>query len=200
MKWKNLYEANRIFFFTSRITEQIHILRTDQFKRILIDELLWYMNKHQISLYGYVIMDNHFHLLISAPSAQGLQQFMQHALRKSSVKIVAVLEYYAGIQSEPPEYVANLLPYNPKYAKQAQEILHIFSTHARGKAEHAVWKEQTRGIPLHTKKAFDVRLNYMHMNPVRAGMVSSPEMYAYSSFRAIYFDETTFLPISFAEW
>ncbi len=200
MKWKNLYEANRIFFFTSRITEQVHILRTDHFKHILIDVLLWYMNKHQISIFGYVIMDNHFHLLLAAPSARGLQQFMQHTLRKSSIRIVATLTYYAGIQAEPPEHVTNLVPYDPKYAERAQEILHIFASHVRGKAQHAVWKEQTRGVPIQTKKAFVVKLNYIHMNPVRAGMVMSPEEYTYSSFRSIYLDETTYLPISFPEW
>lgn len=200
MKWKNLYEANRIFFFTSRITEQVYILRTDSFKQILIDTLLWYIDKYQISIYGYVIMDNHFHLLLSAPSARGLQQFIQHTLRKSSIRIVAALQYYAGIQAEPPEHVTNLAPYNPKYAERAQEILHIFASHARGKAQHAVWKEQARGVPIQTEKSFGVRLNYIHMNPVRAGMVMFPEAYAFSSFRSIYFGETVCLPISLPEW
>ncbi|MCP4424656.1 MAG: hypothetical protein GY803_09205 [Chloroflexi bacterium] len=83
---------------------------------------------------------------------------------------------------------------------RAQEILNVFANHARGKAQYAVWKEQARGIPIRTEKAFRVKLNYIHMNPVRAGIVAAPDEYAFSSFRSIYHGEKGYLPVSFPEW
>ncbi|MCP4423783.1 MAG: hypothetical protein GY803_04760 [Chloroflexi bacterium] len=200
MKWKNFYEPNTIFFFTSRITDQIHILRTDAFKQIVIDVLRWYMAKHIISLYGYVLMSNHIHLLLSAPSAKGLEQYLQHTLRKSSLRITASLQYYTGQQPDPPQYVAKLPLYDSRHTERAQGILDIFASHAHGKAQYAVWKEQARGIPVRTEKAFQVKLDYVHMNPVRAGIVTAPDEYAFSSFRSVYLEGSGYLPISFPEW
>ena len=34
---------------------------------------------------------------------------------------------------------------------------------------------------IYTQNFFDTKLNYIHQNPVRAGIVSSPEHYIYSS-------------------
>ncbi|MEJ2748894.1 MAG: hypothetical protein P8183_13470 [Anaerolineae bacterium] len=158
------------------------------------------MDKHAVSLYGYVLMSNHIHLLLSALTAKGLEQCIQHTLRKSSLRITESLQYFAGIQPDPPQYVSNLPTFNPQYADRAREILDVFASHTNGQAQYAVWKEQARGIPLQTQKAFQVKLDYIHMNPVRAEIVTAPEDYAYSSFRSIYLDEPGHLPVSFPEW
>ena len=64
MKWKNYYQPNITYFFSSRITEKIHILRKERYKLFVTNSLNKYMNKYQVSLYGYAIMPNHIHCIV----------------------------------------------------------------------------------------------------------------------------------------
>ena len=179
MKWKNDYQANIAYFFSSRITEKIHMLRKERYKMFVVDSLAKYLKKYQVSLYGYVIMPNHIHCLISAPTAEGVKRCMQQTLRDSSLKIRHALEEVLHTQ----------------YASQAQQILDVFARHANGKAKYAVWKEQARGIPVWSEKVFRVKLNYIHDNPVRWGLVTDPAEYLFSSYRSVYSGEEGRLPI-----
>jgi len=179
MKWKNYYQPHTIYFFTSRITEKIHILRTDDFKQIVTDSLQKYLDKYAVDLHGYVIMDNHIHILISAPTAEGVKRCVQQTLRDSSCKMSRKLESFL----------------DTPFASQAQSILQIFAKHSNGKAHYAVWKEQARGIPVCTATVFYTQLDYIHNNPVRAQLVSEPSAYRFSSYLSIYKGESGILPI-----
>ena len=177
MKWKNYYQPNTIYFFTSRITEKIHILRTDDFKQIVTDSLQKYLDKYVVNLYGYVIMDNHVHILISASIAESVKSCVQQTLRYSSCKIIRKLESFL----------------DTRFASQAQNILQTFAKHSNGKARYAVWKEQA--ITIYTPTVFQTQLDYIHNNPVRAKLVSEPSAYRFSSYLTIYQGEPGILPI-----
>ncbi|MCK5876769.1 MAG: transposase [Candidatus Marithrix sp.] len=179
MKWKNHYQPNTIYFFTSRITEKIHILRTDDFKQIVVDSLQKYLDKYTVSLYGYVIMNNHVHILISALIAESVKSCVQQTLRDSSCKISRKLESFLDTQ----------------FASQAQSILQTFAKRSNGKARYAVWKEQARGVPINTATVFQTKLDYIHNNPVRAQLVSEPSAYRFSSYLSVYRGESGMLPI-----
>jgi putative transposase len=43
------------------------------------------------------------------------------------------------------------------------------------------WEEGYHGEEIFTKDFFDTKANYLHMNPVRAGIVEKEEEYLYSS-------------------
>jgi len=43
------------------------------------------------------------------------------------------------------------------------------------------WQQHNKPIELATNEMIDQRLNYIHNNPVEAGIVLSPEDYLYSS-------------------
>ena len=179
MKWKNYYQPNTIYFFTSRITEKIHIRRTDDFKQIVVDSLQKYLDKYAVSLYGSVIMDNHVHILISASVAESVKRCVQQTLRDSSGKISHKLESFLDTQ----------------FASQAQGILQTFAKHSNGNAGYAVWKEQARGIPIYTATVFQTQLDYIHNNPVRVQLVSEPSAYRFSSYLSVYQGESGMLAV-----
>jgi len=47
----------------------------------------------------------------------------------------------------------------------------------------AFWQPRFHDFNVYTKKKYLEKLNYIHMNPVRRGLVSSPELWKWSSFR-----------------
>ena len=50
--------------------------------------------------------------------------------------------------------------------------------------KYAVWQTRSSDIDLISKKFFDQKLDYIHMNPVRAGLCKTPEDWVWSSCRA----------------
>ncbi|MFK5970560.1 MAG: transposase [Candidatus Marithrix sp.] len=140
---------------------------------------LQYLDKYTVSLYGYVIMDNHFHILISALIAENVKRCVQQTLRDSSCKISRKLESFLDTQ----------------FASQAQGILQTFAKHSNGKSRYAVWKEQARGVPIYTVTVFQTQLDYIHNNPVHAQLVSEPSAYRFSSYLSVYQGELGMLPI-----
>lgn len=131
-----------LYHITSRGNERQTIYREEEdktrFLKIVGDAAL----KFQIIVYAYVLMDNHFHLLLETPLGN-LSQVMQ----KISVS------YTNG--------------FNARYRRSG----HLFQ--GRYKAI------------LVDKDSYLMELSrYIHLNPVRAGIVKKPEDYPWSSYTA----------------
>ena len=58
-----VYEENHPQFFTATIYEWNHLLMDDNVKDIIINSLRFLVKEDRISLYGFVIMSNHLHLI-----------------------------------------------------------------------------------------------------------------------------------------
>ena len=51
------------------------------------------------------------------------------------------------------------------------------------------WQDRFDDLEIRTQKHFQIKLNYIHYNPVRAGLVSNPEDWEYSSYNEWHNDE-----------
>ncbi len=58
-----IYEENHPQFFTATIYEWNPLLKDDNVKDIIIISLRFLVRANRISLYGFVIMSNHLHLI-----------------------------------------------------------------------------------------------------------------------------------------
>jgi putative transposase len=61
-------------------------------------------------------------------------------------------------------------------------VLQIMSLHANGKAQYSVWKEQVRALAIKSELKLRTIVSYIHNNPVRRGLVQSPDQWELSSF------------------
>jgi hypothetical protein len=57
----------------------------------------------------------------------------------------------------------------------------------KGDREYQIWKREPLGIDLFTEAVFMQKLNYIHNNPVAAGLCKLPEKYYYSS--ALFYEQ-----------
>ncbi|SHF03725.1 REP-associated tyrosine transposase [Caloramator proteoclasticus] len=64
MREGRCYFDGAIYHVTTRCNNREYILNTDNYKRFIIKQLKEYNKKFDYELLGYVIMDNHYHLLI----------------------------------------------------------------------------------------------------------------------------------------
>ncbi|OGC90484.1 MAG: hypothetical protein A2W25_07255 [candidate division Zixibacteria bacterium RBG_16_53_22] len=65
----------------------------------------------------------------------------------------------------------------------------LFYQKTAGKSAFRFWKEKPRVLPMDREKDVLRILQYIHYNPVRRGLVESPEDWQHSSFRYYEFGE-----------
>ncbi len=76
-------------------------------------------------------------------------------------------------------------------------FLHIIENSAKNlpKQQYRVWKDDDHPVALISKKWFNLKMRYMHNNPVRKGFVEKPEHWKYSSARNWFLDDDGVLAV-----
>ncbi len=160
----NSYPEHWPRFYTATINKWQHLLADDKHKNIIVDSLKFLVDEKRIRLNAFVIMSNHIHLIW-----QPMFGFTP-----------------TGIQSSFMKYTAQQL--KRSLAKIDIEQLDSFKVNKYDR-EFQFWKRDSLGIELISSAVFQQKLNYIHYNPVRAGLCVNPEDYYYSSAR-FYFEGT----------
>ena len=176
------------YFFTSSIVRFLPVLEPSVVKDELIDLLRFYRNEYEVRIQGYVIMPDHLHIILNSEKGDSIKNFMQHFLKNGSKRIVPLLE---SVASKPLAEGGQ----SPFASEEAEEFLSVFKACANGPAKHAVWKEKSKGVPVYSDKVLNTKLDYIHRNPLRRGLVKNLEDYLYSSYRNYYFDDHSVLEI-----
>src|SRR5688572_890591 len=143
-------------FFTATNQEWKKLLKPDKYKDIIIDSLRFLVNSKRIKLYSFVIMINHVHLI-----------WQMHPFIDSKAVQRDFLKYTAG------KIKADL-------AKHHQAVLEQFLINAKDR-KYQFWKTDALSVEIRSQKVFLQKLEYIHWNPVRAGLCALPEDYKYSS-------------------
>jgi putative transposase len=104
---------------------------------------------------GYVVMPEHFHLLISEPTQGSVSMVMQVLKQRVSRKLHA----------------------RRRTANPNQRLLFAEDQPPQ------FWQVRYHDFNVYTRKKHVGKLRYMHRNPVKRGLVSKPEDWAWSSYR-----------------
>ena len=127
--------------------------------------LLWkYKNKYNAKIYAYCLMSNHIHLL--AQSEKGdlsdiIRDFKNHTSKK-------FLEIVSDNIESRSDWMKIVFEYHGKY---------------KNKQTNQVWTHENHAEHIYSDKFIKQKINYIHENPVRAGIVEKPEEYLCSSAR-----------------
>lgn len=143
-------------FYTATILEWKHLLKPDKYKHKIIESLQYLTSHEIITLYAFVIMSNHIHLIWQALPGKTPTQ-IQHSFMKYTAQQIKF------------DLVAN----HPL-------VLDKFRVNAKDR-DYQVWERNPLGIELRTHEVFMQKLEYIHWNPVRAGLCKYPEEYYFSS-------------------
>ena len=145
-------------FFTATIYQWNHLLSDDRHKDIIADSLKFLVTNKRIELNAFVIMSNHIHLIW-----QPLFGFSPSDIQASFMKYTA------------QQLKRSLTKNNP-------QALADFKVNKYDR-EYQIWKREPLSIELISYDLFKQKLEYLHFNPVKAGLCENPEDYYYSSAR-----------------
>ena len=157
-----------IYFLTFTLVAWVDLFTRRQCSQILLDSFKYCQEHKGLKLYAYVIMGSHLHLIAAAKEgSQGLSAIIRDYKRFTSSQII--------------KWITD----NPKESRRAWLDL-IFKYHAKFNSNnqtYQVWQQHNRPMWCFSRKFTFQKLNYIHNNPVKAGIVDRPEDYRYSSAR-----------------
>ena len=161
-----IYDQNALYFITTTTVYWIDLFTRRRIKDILIESLVYCRQHKGLELYGYCIMTNHIHLICRAKEGFQLSNILRDFKRHTAKHILKSIK--EGPESR-REWILKLL-------KEAG------SKNQKNK-EYQVWRQDNHPIELYSNKVINQKLDYIHNNPVKEGLVENPEDYLYSSAR-----------------
>ena len=150
-------------FLTATIVDWVDAFSRKSYRDCVIECLDFCIKNKGMILYSYVIMSNHIHLIVQ--SKDGKLSDLVRDFKKFTSK--TILE---KIQTEPESRREWML----ERFKLATE------SHSRNK-NFQFWQLGNHAEEIYSEKFMWSKIDYIHFNPVRAGIVSNPQDYIYSS-------------------
>jgi REP element-mobilizing transposase RayT len=164
-----------VYYITTNVYSRLRIFTSPSFILPILDSLNFYRYQFKCKLFGYVIMPDHLHLLVYPIGESAVvSDFMRDFKRFTSGRIARQAELEGKT-----DWIA-------QFRKSGEETK---------RAEKKVWQDSFWEQFIYSDKFMRQKLNYIHMNPVRAGLVDEPGKYPYSSYRNYEFDDNTLIEI-----
>ncbi len=147
-------------FITCTIVGWLPVFTRAKYLEIITASLTFCRQQKGLRLHGYVILDNHLHLIVSSDDlSQVLRDFKRHTAKE--IQVVA--------RQDDKQWLLKQF----EFFKGVQKV----------KSRHQVWQEGFHPQAIATEDMLRQKLDYIHYNPVRAGLVDRPEDWRYSSAR-----------------
>jgi REP element-mobilizing transposase RayT len=143
-------------FFTATILEWKPLLSRDKYKDIIIESLRYLADDARVYVYGFVIMNNHIHIVWHIREGHRQEKVQQSFLKYTAQQIKFDLE---------------------KHHPDQLQDLYVGACDRH----YQFWERNPLSVALWTEAVLLQKLNYVHQNPVWAGLCAEPADYYYSS-------------------
>ncbi len=156
-------DQSKPHFVTFTVVDWIDVFSRRRYKDIIIESLQFCQKEKGMIINGFVIMSNHLHAILQSENEDlsGLIADFKKFTAKAILK---------SIQEEPESRREWMLE---RFKKAAL-------THSRNK-NFQFWKYGNHPEEIYSEKFMWSKLDYIHLNPVRSGIVDKASNYIYSS-------------------
>ncbi len=150
---------NPCYFITSVTNNRLPIFRTAQLKDICCNAFDEARKSSGIKIFAYVLMDDHYHIITDG-----------------ELKPAGVLRYLNGVSAR---RVIDYLKKNNFHSSLEK----LKSVEKNRNYKYSVWQHHSNTFLLTAETVFMQKVNYIHQNSVKAGIVENADDYLYSSSR-----------------
>ncbi|MBT1695658.1 transposase [Fulvivirgaceae bacterium PWU4] len=158
-------DQGALYFVTFTVIHWLDVFTRKEYRDIFLDSIR-YCQKHKgLEVWAYCIMSSHVHMVIGRNGDPNLEHIVRDIKKFTSFKIIE------AIKEHPQESRKDLFVWLFERAGRANN----------NNKRYQFWQQHSHPIELNTDEKIDQRLDYIHNNPVKAGIVLSPEDYLYSS-------------------
>src|SRR6185436_521316 len=153
-----------ILFITFATVEWVDVFTRKDYRDIVLDSIKFCQAQKGLALHAWCLMSNHLHLVASAKN-KNLSDVLRDFKKFTNKQLIEAI-------------------INNKHESRRNWMLNIFqeegSESSRNKT-YQFWRQDNQPEELYSPRFVFQKINYIHMNPVVAGLVDKPEHYLYSS-------------------
>lgn len=153
-----ILERDHSHFITATTVGWLPIFTTAARCDILVDAFEYCRQHKALKLHAWVILDTHFHAIVAAPE---LVRVLADLKRHTARRVIEQLE-----------------------AEHCDWLLRQLRDHrapSKTESQHQVWQEGSHPQAIMSDETMLQKLEYLHNNPVKRGLVALPEHWRHSS-------------------
>jgi putative transposase len=156
--------TDEMYFVTFTVAGWIDIFNREIYIEELIKNLQYCQREKELEIFSYVIMPSHIHMVVRRENGR-------------------LNELIRDFKSYTAKRILKLIEDNPQESRK-EWLLYLFSYFAkryRQNEKYRLWQKTNYPIELDSPEILEQKIDYIHNNPVKAGIVNEPENYIYSS-------------------
>jgi putative transposase len=158
-------DQGALYFVTFTVINWLDVFTRQLYRDIFLDSIRYCQKNKGLEVCAYVIMSNHVHMIIGRHSDLKLEGIVRDIKKFTSVKIIE------AIRDNPQESRRELFMW----------LFERAGTRNPNNTRYQFWQQHSHPIELRSEHITYQKLDYIHYNPVKAGIVVAPEDYLYSS-------------------
>ncbi len=148
------------YFLTMTINNWLPVFTRPETVAVLFDGWQYLQRERQFQVHGYVVLENHLHLIARAPELdKDVKSFKSYTAKG----LIAALE--------------------AARAHRLLDMLQLFKAPQKVESTYQVWEEGSHPQRIEDEVVMRQKLDYIHQNPVKRGYVDLPEHWRWSSAR-----------------
>ena len=156
-------DQSKPHFITATVVDWVDVFSRKNYKDCIIESLDFCIKNKGMILFGFVIMSNHIHLIIQSEESK-LSDLIRDFKKFTAKTILNKIE-------NGPESRADWMLKRFEFACKS---------HTRNE-KYQFWQYGSHPEEIFSEKFMWSKLDYIHMNPIRAGIVIKASHYYYSS-------------------
>lgn len=154
-----------LYFLSTAVVNWMDVFTRRAYADLVLESLEYCVREKGLVVYGYVIMSSHIHLIIGRrANGSDFSAIIRDFKKFTSAKIIR------AIKEHPQESRREWLLWMMQRAASKNS----------NNTTYQLWQQHNHPIELEGDW-IDQKLEYVHRNPVEAGLVREPEDYLYSS-------------------
>jgi len=160
-----IHDQFAVHFITFATVQWVDVFTRSIYSDIIVDSLKFCQQNKGLQILAWCIMPNHIHLVVEAIGKEPLSNILRDFKKFTSAEIIRAIES------------------NPRESRKSW-MLWIFKKAGEQNTrntEYQFWQQDNHPVECSTEDILSSRLDYLHENPVRAGIVWHEEDFKYSS-------------------
>jgi len=156
-RYKVISDEN-LYFITSSIVDWIPVFCNEKYFEILISAVKYSQHNKGLKVYAYVLLDNHFHMIVSGNKLSNIIR---------SIKSYSAKEIIEQLKKDKRHSLLDQFKVNKLNHKR--------------ECTNQVWQEGYHPQAIISEDMLEQKAAYIHLNPVKRGLVLEPEQWRYTS-------------------
>ncbi|MCE3074661.1 REP-associated tyrosine transposase [Chryseobacterium gwangjuense] len=154
-----------LYFISFAVVGWLDVFIRNEYKELLLESIRFCQKTKGLEIHAWCIMSSHVHLVFRSINKQKPELLIGDLKRFTSNSIVMAIKE------------------NPKESRREILLDYFLKEGAKSSNvnKYQFWRHDNKPIELWSNKVISQKINYIHQNPVEAGLVFRAEDYKYSS-------------------